>query len=265
MIARVLSCLYLVLVISIPVLTSRDQDFWRSKSYLEWSRDEIIRLISESPWAQVREVEADTTNAGGTLPSVTIRLRSALPIRQALVRLRQIEERYDQMNSQQRTEFDLRLSGTLKCPACDQNYVITVSPPISKRRLTNGVYGLKNATLDLLKGKVYLLNDKGEKRDLVFFVAPKHDLDEAVLFFPRLDEKGNLFLTEDNSRFTFVFDADNIPIVGGQTTTNRRIVTDGTTPVEDTDTIGTSRHGRTIPRRVNFDVSKLLIDGELEF
>jgi hypothetical protein len=265
MINRALRCLSLVLAVSIPNSIILGQEFWRNKSYRNWTKEDIIRLISDSPWAQVREVEADTTNTGGSLPNVTVRLRSARPIREALVRLRQIEERYDEMDNQQRSEFDQRLSGTLKCPACDENYVVSVSPPISNRRLPNGVFGLKNATLKLLKGKVYLINDKGEKRELVFFLAPKHDLDEAVFFFPRRDGRGNLFLTEDNSRFTFVFEADNIPIIGGRTTTQRRVVTDGTTPVEDTDTIGTSTQGRTIPRQVNFDVSKLLINGKVEF
>jgi hypothetical protein len=259
-----LSLVSLVLMVLFAVSIVLGQDLWRSKSYLKWTKEDIIKIISDSPWAQVREVEADTTNTGG-LPNVTIRLRSARPIREALVRLRQIEEHYDQMDEKMQSELDQRVIGTLRCPACDENYVVTISPPISDRKLTNGVYGLKNATLELLKGKVYLINDRGEKRELVFFVAPKHDLDEAVFFFPRRDREGRPLLSEENSKFTFVFEANNIPIVGGRSTTTRRIVTDGTTPVEDTDTVGTITKGRTVPRQVTFDVSKLLINGKVEF
>ena len=65
------------------------QDFWMVKSYKRWTKDEIIRLISDSPWAQVREREANAAD-GSFNPMVTVRLRSAVPIRQALVRLKQI-------------------------------------------------------------------------------------------------------------------------------------------------------------------------------
>lgn len=240
------------------------QDFWMQRSYKRWTKDEIIKIISDSPWAQVREMETDATS-GGFSPMVTIRLRSAVPIRQALVRLKQIETNYDKLDEKKRAEFDEKYKGILDCPACLENYVVTISPPISNRRVTNGVYGLKAATLKLLQGKVYLLNDKGEKRELVYFVAPKSDDDEATFFFPRKDAQGNPLLTNKNEKFTFVFDADNIPIIGGLATTDRRIIKDGTTPAIETDTVNVNKAGRTVPRQVEFDVGKLLIDGFPEF
>jgi hypothetical protein len=240
------------------------QDFWMQKSYKRWTKDEIIILISDSPWAQVRELEADLT-AGGFNPMVTVRLRSAVPIRQALVRLKQIEANYDKMDAKKRAKFDEKYRGILDCPACQENYVVTISPPISTRRVTNGVYGLKAATLKLLQGKVYLLNDKGEKRELAHFVAPKNDDDEATFFFSRKDEQGNLFLTNKNEKFTFVFDAENIPIIGGLATTDRRVIKDGTTPAIETDTVNVNKTGRTVPRRTEFNVKKLLIDGVPDF
>jgi hypothetical protein len=257
-------CLALLQAVFLVSFALPAQDFWTQKSYKQWTKGEIVKIISDSPWAQVREVEADITNSG-SVPNVTIRLRSAIPIRQALVRLRQIEAKYDKMDEKKRADFDQQLKGTLDCPACQENYVITISPPISTRMLTSGVFGLKRAAFSLLQGKVYLINDKNEKRELVHFIAPKSDTDEAVLFFPRRDENGNVFLTDKNKSFSFVFDAENIPIIGGEATTQRRIVTDGITPVEGFDTIGTSRKGRTVPRQVTFDVSKLLIDGKVEF
>lgn len=239
------------------------QNVWAQKSYQTWTKEEIIKIISDSPWAQVRETEADITSEG-TVASVTIRLRSGLPIRQALVRLKQLEARYDKMDEKKQAEFDERLKGALDCPACENNYVITITPPISTRKLPSGVYGLKGARLELLEGKVYLLNDKGDKRPLVHFVPPKNDMDEAVFYFPRFDENGNELLTERNKSFTFVFDAE-VPIMGTEITTARRVVTDGLTPVEDVNNLGSSRKGRTVPRRVTFTVSELLVNGKIEF
>ena len=252
-----------MLVLLAIVADAAVQDFWVEKPYQQWTKEEIIKIISDSPWAQVREVEADAARVGGNA-SVTVRLRSGVPIRQALVRLRQLEDHYDKMNEKERSAFEERMRGTLDCPACNENYVITISPPISNVRLTSGVYGLKAATLALLKGKVYLLNDTGDRRELVHFVAPKNDSGEAVFYFPRLND-GVPFLTEKNEKFTFVFEAENIPIIGGQTTTKRRVVTDGTTPVEDEDTIGTTTRGRTVPRRVVFNVPRLRWQGGIAF
>jgi hypothetical protein len=62
-----------------------------------------------------------------------------------------------------------------------------------------------------------------------------------------------------------VFDAENIPIIGGLATTERRVIKDGSTPAIETDTINVNRSGRTVPRRVEFDVTRLLIDGLVEF
>jgi hypothetical protein len=240
------------------------QDFWMQKSYRRWTKDEIVRIISDSPWAQVREIEVDATS-GAWRPMVTVRLRSAVPIRQALVRLKQIESGYDKMDAKDRTAFDERMRGTLECPACNDNYVITISPPISNRRVESGVYGLKAATFQMLTGKVYLITEKGEKRELAHFVAPKNDTDEAIFYFPRRDSSGKALLTKDVAKFTFVFDASNVPIVGGIVTTERRIITDGSTPVIDTDSVNVNRTGRTIPRMVEFDVAEILIDGVPEF
>ncbi len=262
---RVAKFLRPVLVLLVLSSGTSAQDFWVEKSYKHWTKQEIIKIISDSPWAQVCEVEADTTKSGGPVPSVTVRLRSAVSIRRALVRIRQLEENYDKMNDQERAKFDEKLRGILECPACQENYVITISPPISNRSLRSGVYGLKSASLRLLQGKVYLLNDTSDRRELVSFVAPKSDADEAVFFFPRFDSEGNAFLTNKNQKFTFVFDAENIPIIGGETTTTRRVVTDGSTPVDDKDTIGTITKGRTVPRQVIFDVTKLIRGGAVEF
>jgi hypothetical protein len=240
------------------------QDFWMQKSYRRWTMDEIVKIISDSPWAQVREKEATSTD-GGFIPMVTIRLRSAVPIRQALVRLKQIEANYDKMDEKKRAEFDEKLRGTLECPACQENYVVTISPPILNRRVTSGVYGLKSASLKLLQKKVYLLNDRGEKRELVHFIAPKNDDDEATFFFPRRAADGKPFLTRENAKFTFVFDAENIPISGSEVKTGIRVVGDGTTPVIETDSVAVNKTGRTVPRLVEFDVKRLLIDGVPEF
>jgi hypothetical protein len=233
------SLLTLAIVLAIPSVASAQQG-WQSKPYQQWTKDDIIKIASDSPWAQVQQAKPTTGESVPTdyIPSVTIRLRSALPIRQALLRLKQIAARYDRMSDQERAAFDTKLKGLLECPACVDNYVVTLGPPISQHQMKNGLGTLVNANISLLRGRVYLINDAGERRDLVHFIAPKQDEDEATFFFPRLDEKGRPFLTPNNKKLVFVFEAKNL------------------------------RSGYrldSIPERFEFDVSKFTINGKVEF
>jgi hypothetical protein len=215
------------------------QNLW-TKSYEQWTKDDIIKIASASPWAQVVQTSPTTGDRVplAYVPGVTVRLRSALPIRQALVRLKQLEAKYDKMSEQDRADFDVKMKGLLECPACVDNYIITLGPPVSQRQMKSGIGSLKNISPSLLEKRVYLTNELGERRELAHFVAPKHDEDEATFFFPRLDDKGKPLLTKDNSKLIFVFEAKNLR---------------------------TGWALDSIPERCEFEVSKLLLNGRVEF
>ena len=205
---------------------------WEDKPYGEWSKEDIVKIISESPWAKV--VGASDTN--GSFSYVTIRLRSALPIRQALVRLKQIDSKYEKMSEKKREEFDRMMEGALVCPACDDNYVVSIGPPISYRELKSGIFALRNIRLESLLGKVYLSNDKGEKREIVHFVDPKSNDGEATLFFPRWNEKGEPLLTADSQALTLIFEIK-----------------------------GSQYSGTALPISTKFDVRPMRLEGSVEF
>ncbi len=208
------------------------QDFWMQKSYKRWTKDEILKLISDSPWAQV---VGDTDNAQVLNAAyVTVRLRSSILIRQALVRLKQIETGYDKLDADKKAEFDTTMKGTLDCPACQDNFVVTISPPIAERQLKSAVFSLVNIKFEQLKDSVYLINDKGEKRPLVFFQPAKSNDGEASFFFARLDESGAKFFTSESKTVTLVFETKGIA-------------------------------NFQIPRSTKFDVTKAMIDGNVEF
>jgi hypothetical protein len=211
------------------------EDFWMQKSYKRWTKAEIEKLAGESPWATL---VGDNSNAQVTNASyVTVRLRSSILIRQALVRLKQIESNYDKMDSTQKAEFDGKTKGTMECPACQENYAISISPPISNRQVRSGISSLINIKFEQLKGKIYLQNDKGERREMVFFSPPLANDGEATLFFPRLDSNGKPFLTKDNKNFSIIFDKKNSGALANIS----------------------------IPENTTFDVQKMLIDGNVEF
>jgi hypothetical protein len=216
------------------------QEGWKAKPYQQWTKDDSVKTLSDSPWAQV--VYADAMAGAATtesqLRAVTIQLRSALPIRQALLRLKQLDAKYDKMNDKQRSDFDAKMRETLACSVCADKYVISLGPPQSSRPVGSGTRSLRDLTLGLLKKRVYIANESGERRELIYFAAPGHGTDEAFFFFPRFDERGRPLLTPENKKLIFFFEAKDL-----------------LTP-----------YGRVlIPERSEFNVSRLIVEGKVEF
>jgi len=195
------------------------------KPYQEWSKAEAEAVINNSPWAKQQELrikfDKETQKAAGAYSGVsgaaaaqaqtevtsqmpvdfvfTLRLRSALPVRQALVRLRAIETNVAKMTDQQRVAYDTQIKGLLECPACAENYVVTLSSKSKNNPGADAVFAtFKGGRLADLQRYVYLANERGERRALVHFVPPKAPGEEAIFFFPRTDEKGAPLLTIDN-------------------------------------------------------------------
>lgn len=233
------------------------------KPYQKWSKDEAMKILTNSPWVhtyqsteglaaaardQISREQADQrlyrdskagSSSSSITPPVVIRLHSALPIRQALVRMKQITAGYDKMDENQRTEFDKTSQGFLNCAICKNFYVVTLTKfaDSSKQSVDEGVF--QRMTFEQLKGNVWLVNEKGEKRDLVQFNPPKNGGDMAVFYFARKDDKGSLFLTPESKNFELVFSNDFL---------------DARNP-----------YTPMLPRKVEFNVSKLIADGNVIF
>ena len=195
------------------------------KPFPEWSKSEAEAVINNSPWAKQQELrikfDKETQKAAGSYSGVssaaaaqsqtevtsqmpvdfifTLRLRSALPVRQALVRLKALETNVEKMSDPQRAAYDAQMKGLLECPACAANYVVTLSSKSKNNPGADAVFAtFKGGRLADLQRYVYLANERGERRPLVHFVPPKAPGEEAVFFFPRTDEKGAPLLTLDN-------------------------------------------------------------------
>jgi len=213
------------------------QDTLPKGSFDKWSKSEAERILNDSPWARKQELrlrfDKEIQKAAGSYSGVsaasaaqaqtevssdvpvdfvfTLRLRSALPVRQALVRLRNLETDVEKMNNQQLANFDKQNSGLLDCPACAQNYVVTLSSKSKNVPGADAVFSLfKGARLADLQRYVFISNDRGERRNLIHFVPPKVPGDEATFFFPRLDDKGVQLLTTETKQL-IVNLSDNRP------------------------------------------------------
>jgi len=234
------------------------------KPFQKWSKDDAIKVLSASPWAQTYQSTSGASSAaqqqiareqnqsvsrGGSNPRsvardfgpapVVIRLHSALPIRQAIVRLRQLDAGYDKMDEKQRADFDKSIQGFLNCAICQKFYVVTMMKFVDTKSQSVDEGLFQRMTLEQLKSNVWLSNEKGERRELVQFNAPKGPGDMAVFYFARVDDKGGSFLTPESKKLEFIFENNFL---------------DSRNP-----------YAPMLPRRFEFNVSKFVANGNVVF
>ena len=215
----------LVFGVCTALIAAYAQSGWTGKPFTQWSRSDAEDVLNNSPWSSHQEVrmqfEKEKQTAAGSYSGVsaasaagsqmegmsdlpvdfvfTLRLRSALPVRQALVRLKQLESDSKKLSQKDLETFDTQIKGLLECPACAGNYVVTLSSKSNNRPGADAVYAaFKGGRLSDLQRFVFLANERGERRELVHFVAPRTPGEDAIFFFPRLDAKGAPLLTPEN-------------------------------------------------------------------
>lgn len=258
---RITRIIFLVvaLVATLPVFGQK----FLQKPYKEWTKDEAMKVISDVPWAdryqsergldaaalqQQRREQADTRLSGGDRGNlgvsgipipIVIRMFSALPIRQAMVRLQQIEAGYDKMNSEDKAKFDASKVAFLDCKICKDFYVVTITKykDSSTTGVSDGIF--QSLKLVDMQGKVWLENDKGQRRELTEFTPPKNEVDSAVFFFKRTDEAGTPFFSPSDKLVKFMF--------SNELRDNK------------------NAYSGLIPRLFEFKAPKMVVDGKLEF
>jgi hypothetical protein len=212
---------------------ARAQDDFSKKPFKEWTKAEAERVLGDSPWARPQTVKisvaprsrrvagapADTSGGSPAIASAdlggaeapvdftfTLRLRSSRRVREAVVRLKQIEANYDRMSAAKQAEFDAqpKIKGLLDCPACAENYVLTLSAKSTESPGADPVFAaFKGARLADLQRYVYIADERGRRRQLVHFVPPKSPGEEATFFFPRAGGEGEPLLTPSSKELYF--------------------------------------------------------------
>jgi hypothetical protein len=243
------------------VLPAFGQKFLQ-KPYTEWSKDEAIKVLNDFPWSdryqsergldaasiqQQRREQADTRLSGsergnlgvtGAPIPITIRLFSAMPVRQALVRVQQLNTGYDKMSAEEKAKFDASKAAFLDCKICKDYYVVTLTKDKdASTTVSNGIF--QTLKLADVKGKIWLENDKGGRREITEFTPPKNETDAAVFFFKRTDDAGNPFYTPTDKLVKFMF--------SNELRDNK------------------NEYSGLIPRLFEFKVAKMVADGKLEF
>lgn len=233
------------------------------KPYQEWTLDETNRVLKNSAWASEyqserglvaadniqQSIDRSNNNISGanrgnqgrsTVPvPIVIRLHSALPIRQGIVRLQQIGSKYEKMSDEDKKKFDDARVKFLECGICKGYYVVTLTKwRDTSDFVTDGIF--QALTFEDLKGKIWLTNDRDEKLELAQFTPPQKATESAIFFFKRPGANEPAFINPTDKRLLFVFAND----------------------LRD----NKNEYSYLIPRSFEFKIPKMLnADGKIEF
>jgi hypothetical protein len=181
-----------------------------TKPYRQWTAREVEKVLYDSPWA-VTEVGLVSVGRRDPLvevadTSITVRLRSALPIRQAIARLHQIKEKYDQKPDNVQTNIDARDRELLECPDCADYYIVSMTVGAGSRKELPAFLSAGRSSFENVKQNVVLENDKHESRELKKFVPPTFAAGEAIFYFNRRDGNGTPLIGPNTRTVIISFD-----------------------------------------------------------
>lgn len=212
---RILWLLILSLV-AIPAVLSAD--FWEKKDYSEWKQRDCIKMLQDSPWAKTHRLSkaglfSGNADSAAEEPYIqyNIRLRSALPVRQATVRLSQIANKYDDLSAEQKQQFDKGAEGFLTTQYAD---IVIFHVEYSTNMYTQDLNFAKywqTQTTDILKNSTFLYGTGGVKIPLLQYNVGQGAKREFQLIFPR-EYEGKPVITPEDKSLKLEFDC---PSIGG--------------------------------------------------
>ena len=208
------SICFLCLCLSASALIA--ENYWSKTDWHHWSKSDCIRMLSDSPWAQVWGIGKSNLNhtlaaasgrsnlgvAGEQQEAVVyyIQFLSAAPIREALARQDQLDKKYDKMTDEQKKSFDADLN--LKYFATNYANVIAIDviydsniEPFERQLAQIWQSFPENSVPELTN----LILEDGRRIAPVKFSSPKGAKDEFDLEFPRFVDGKPIIRPEDKT------------------------------------------------------------------
>lgn len=182
------------------------------KEFSKWSVEEAVSVLNKSPWARQMTFTRVVGGIGSGVfgekeiySTFFVRILSAPPIRQALVRLQQIQQGYDRMDTAARTEFD-GLTTRLLDPDVGRWIVLTVNfrsnDPDTERNVKQF---FQSQSFETIKNRVHLSTLLFPQLEISAYYPPQGDAIGAKFVFPR-EVKSQPVLTDEDKTVTFQLD-----------------------------------------------------------
>jgi len=213
------------LCLTIPFLflaTLFAADFWEKKEYKEWTQKECTKILTESPWAQkleltnVQVMDNSKTSTDGGQPYIRywVQFRSALPIRQAMVRQGQIANKYETLSAEQKQAFDKQAEGMLTGFPEDSVVVFVSYETNDRNRDQELSRWWQTKTTELLKNQVYL-TAKNTKVSIARYVTGQGAERWFQFIFPR-EADGKPVVTPQDKSLKLEFPYPSLGMGSGQ-------------------------------------------------
>jgi hypothetical protein len=255
----------IVAVLFFAALAARAEDFWIKKDWKQWSKDECAKILQDSPWSRkwaksqmgspqmpgVSGANAEGA-AGEKTPEMhySVELQSSLPIREATVRLAQINIKYDKMTGAQKKDFDAKAEATLSRSYDDVIWIhVTYGSNLQSFERDMATYW-KSIPVDAPPIDLYLINQRGDRVLPVRFNSPANGSYAFDVIFPRMKNNEPVVRQGDKElslQFTH-------PAIGNQTQIN---TTNPSNP--SMDVFGEERV------LIQFKLDKMMINGKLSY
>lgn len=186
------------------------------KEFNQWSVEEAVSVLNKSPWARQMTFTRVVGGIGSGVfgekeiySTFFVRFLSARPIRQALVRLQQIQLGYDRMDPAARNEFDATTARLLE-PDLDRWIVLTVNfrsnDPDTERSVKQF---FQSQSFETVKNRVHLSTLRFPQLEISAYYPPQGDAIGAKFVFPRQVDSVPV-LSDDDKTVTFQLDPGGI-------------------------------------------------------
>jgi hypothetical protein len=188
-------------VFALAVLGASADDFWVKKDWKTWSAADCKKLLESSPWAVRKMVEnesnvnrlpsagtganADTAlNRDAGEVNYIVQIRSAGPMRDALIRLQQIDKQYDKMSDADKKAFDAQMDQLF--PRSEDRVIVHVKYSGTRDQLSADISkSWKSIPKDTVPADMALITSNGSRATPLTFVADPSGGDEFEMTFPR--------------------------------------------------------------------------------
>jgi len=195
------------------------------KPWTEWSQKEAEKMLNDSPWAQLQKdtdlseqffrptsdsrtssrapnsgqrLEEGATNQSTNI-TYGVRFFSARPVRQAFMRMIQLQQKNIEPAVLERMKNFAEMQST------DSIIIAVTIEGTDKRSLGSVMQVINSAATGTLKNKTYLERNDGKRLFLEEYVPPGRDGFGARFIFPRL-EGDQPFLNPESGEVRFVSD-----------------------------------------------------------
>lgn len=252
-------------VLLLAAFTAQAEDFWVKKDWKQWSKDECAKILQDSPWShkwaksQMGSTQmpgVSGANAEGASGEKTpemhynIELQSALPIREAVIRKAQIDQKYDKMSAAEKKDFDAKSEAFLNRNYGDVIVIhVTFGSNLQSFEREMATYW-KAIPPEAPPVDMYLITESGDRVPPIRFNTSQNGAYSFDLIFPRVKNREPIVHDSDKMlslQFTH-------PAIGNQT---QKITTNPSDP--SIDVFGEERV------LIQFKLDKMVVNGKASY